>query len=120
MADTLRTIENVPVLICSQEGTKISSENDAIELIGEALGTGVEWVVVPVERLTGDFFELKTRVAGGIVQKFVNYRRRLVILGDVSPYTSTSRSFNDFVFESNRGKHIWFLPNLEEFAARIK
>src|SRR5690242_17976704 len=103
MAGPIKTIENVPVLICGSDGAKINSENDATELIGEAFGAGVEWVVVPVERLTVDFFELKTRVAGGIVQKFVNYRLHLVILGDVLPYTSTSQSFHDFVFESNRG-----------------
>ena len=120
MPDTITTIENVPVLVCGTDGPKIKSESDTVDIIGEAFSNGVEWVVVPVERFEDDFFELKTRKAGFIIQKFVTYRRRLVILGDVSQYTAASRSFHDFVYEANRGQQIWFSPNLEELAQRLK
>ena len=120
MPDTITTIENITVLVCDPEGPKIKSENDATNLIGEMFESGARWVVVPVERLTEDFFELKTRVAGDIIHKFVLYQRRLVVLGDITPYTSTSRSFRDFVYEANRGSQFWFLPDMEEFAKRLK
>jgi hypothetical protein len=120
MADTIITIGNVTVMVCDPDGPNITSESDAADLVGEMLGSGATWIVIPVERLSGDFFELKTGLAGQVVQKFVTYRRNLAVLGDVTPYTSTSRSFRDFVYESNRGKQIWFLPDIEEFATRIK
>jgi hypothetical protein len=120
MPDTITTIENITVLVCDPDGPKIKSESDATDLLGEMLGSGAMWIVIPVERLTEDFFELKTGVAGHVVQKFVTYRRNLAVLGDVSQYTSASKSFHDFVYETNRGKQIWFLPDMEEFARRLK
>lgn len=120
MSDTITPIENTPVLVCDPEGPKIKSESDTVKLIGEMFSEGVDWIAIPVERLTANFFELKTGVAGHVVQKFVTYKLKLVIIGDISAYTSSSRSFHDFVYETNKGQQIWFLPDIEEFARRLK
>ena len=56
--------------------------------------------------ITHDFFDLQTKLAGEILQKFSNYRIRLVIVGDWSKYTS--RSLEAFIYESNRGKTVNF------------
>lgn len=69
MPDTLTTIHNVPVLVCAPDGEKLKSERDAADLIGEAFSSGAKLVLVPVERLTEDFFQLKTTLAGQIIQK---------------------------------------------------
>lgn len=120
MPDTLTTIHGAQVLVCAPGGKKLKSERDALDLIGEALQQGTELVLVPVERLDDDFFQLKTGLAGQIIQKFVLYRRRLVILGDVSGPVAQSRAFRDFVYEANRGTHVWFLTNLQELNERLK
>ena len=57
--------------------------SDALDLIGAAF-LGAEVVAVPASRLDDDFFSLGTRFAGEIMQKFVNYRLRLVVVGDIS------------------------------------
>ena len=119
MSDTLTIIHDVSVLVCESDGEKLKSERDALDLIGEAMQQGAELVVVPVERLEGDFFQLKTRLAGQIVQKFVMYRRRLVILGDITGYEAQSHAFKDFVYEANRGNHMWFLTTLQELDERL-
>ena len=49
---------------------------------------------------------LDLKLAGEILQKFSNYRIRLVIVGDWSKYTS--RSLKAFICESNRGKTVNF------------
>lgn len=77
-------------------------------------------ILVPMERLDGAFFHLQTRLAGQIVQKFVTYQRRLVILGDFSGYTVSSRAFRDFMTEANRGTQLWFLTNLQELGKRLQ
>jgi len=120
MPDTLITIQNMQALVCAPDGEKLKSERDAADLIGEALSSGAELIVVPVERLEDDFFELKTRLAGEIIQKFVTYRQRLVILGDISHYIAQSRAFKDFVYETNYGNQVWFLANLQELNARLE
>jgi Domain of unknown function (DUF4180) len=120
MPDTHTTIQDVQVLICAPDGNKLASERDALDLIGEAMQQGAKVVLVPVERLEEDFFHLKTHLAGQIIQKFVTYRLRLVILGDISRYVAQSHAFRDFVYETNQGNHVWFITNLQELNERLK
>lgn len=120
MSDTFTTIHDVPILVCAPDGERLKSEQDAVDLIGEALSSGAEMIVVPVERLEADFFQLKTGLAGRFIQKFVTYRRRLVILGDVSQYVAQSRALRDFVYETNRGNEVWFMMNMQELNERLK
>ncbi|MFE0098238.1 DUF4180 domain-containing protein, partial [Streptomyces sp. NPDC059015] len=84
---TLERIHDVPVLLCAAEGKPIAGEADALDLIGDAMYQGARWVAVPAERFDESFFVLRTRVAGDIVQKFVNYRLGLAIVGDISVRT---------------------------------
>ena len=66
---------------------------------------------MPVTRLDGRFFSLRTGVAGAIVQKLVQYRRRLAVVGDISGYVAGSNALRDLVYESNRGRQAWFVAD---------
>ncbi|WP_030725766.1 DUF4180 domain-containing protein [Streptomyces sp. NRRL S-237] len=116
---TLQTINDVPVLICGAEGEVIAGEREALDCIGDASYQGAEWVVIPVERLDEAFFRLSTRVAGEIIQKFVQYRMGVVVLGDISRHTADSAALRDFVRECNRGRQTWFLADAEELRGRL-
>jgi hypothetical protein len=107
-------LRGIRTLQCTPDGKKLCSDRDAVELIGEALRLGARLVVIPVERFEDDFFRLRTRIAGEIVQKFVEYRRHLAILGDVSRYCAESSAFAAFLHEANRGGDIWFVHDLAE------
>lgn len=74
-------------------------------------------IVINKEAFSDDFFDLKTGVAGEILQKCVMYRIKLAIYGDFSVYTS--KALQDFIRESNRGKDIFFLPSKEEAVERL-
>jgi hypothetical protein len=119
MSATVEERSGVRVLVCSAEG-KLRTERDAADLVGEALSNRAEWLLIPVECLDDDFFRLKTRIAGGIIQKFVNYRRRVAIVGDISRFVEESDALRDFVYESNRGDQVWFLATAAEFDERLK
>lgn len=67
--------------------------------------------------LSRDFFDLKTGVAGEILQKFSNYRMKLAIVGDYSGFTS--KSLKDFIRESNRQKTILFVNSFDEAMALL-
>ena len=71
---------------CAPDGPKLSTDRDAAALIGDALGRRASTVVLPVTRLDNAFFQLRTRIAGQIVQKFANYRLRLAIVGDIAKH----------------------------------
>ncbi|AGL14399.1 DUF4180 domain-containing protein [Actinoplanes sp. N902-109] len=118
MTDTIETRAGVPVLVCAPDGPRIASPQDALDLIGAAFA-GAEVVAVPVSRLDPGFFTLSTGLAGEIMQKFVNYRLRLAVVGDLSAYETASRALRDLVRESNRGNQIWFLPSPADLDARL-
>ncbi|MBT2365890.1 DUF4180 domain-containing protein [Streptomyces sp. ISL-10] len=116
---TLEKIHDVPVLMCASEGETIRSELDVLDLVGNAAYQGVQWVAIPAERFDEAFFRLRTRVAGDIIQKFVNYRVGLAVLGDISRHTAASSALQDFVRECNRGRQTWFLAGIEELRERL-
>ena len=118
MADQLIERGGVPVLLCDPDGPPIATGQDTLDVIGAAYA-GAEVVVLPVRRLDPRFFELRTGVAGEIMQKFMNYRLRLAIQGDISTYAQSSAAFRDLVTESNRGGHIWFVRDLDELDSHL-
>lgn len=68
-----------------------------------------EVVAVPVERVAGGFFSLRSGVAGDVVRTFVDHRIRPVIVG-TSPRPAESDALGDFVREADRGGQVWFVP----------
>ncbi|MFF2079267.1 DUF4180 domain-containing protein [Kitasatospora sp. NPDC058162] len=118
MADDVQELSGVKVLVCDAAGPAIATVQDALDLIG-ATYLGAEAVAVPADRLDDSFFVLSTGFAGEVMQKFVNYHLRLVILGDISRHLEASSALRSLVHESNRGRHIWFLPDTGALAARL-
>ncbi len=79
-----------------------------------------EMVLLPVDRLSPSFFELRTGLAGAIAQKFVTYGMRLAIIGAISSVALESPALRAFVSESNRGERIWFLDQTEDLGKRLQ
>jgi hypothetical protein len=119
MTDEVRRIAGVAVLACGPNGPSLDGERTATNLIGEALGADVEVVAVPVARLAPDFLRLSNRKAGEVIQKFVNYGLKIVFVGDVSAAVAASHALRDFVRESNRDRHVWFVADLAELEAKL-
>jgi hypothetical protein len=115
----IRNFGGQAVYVCPAEGPGIARESDALDLIGETYGQDVAWVAIPVGRLSEAFFQLRSGLAGAILQKLTNYRLRVAIVGDIARHLEASQAFADFVTESNRGSHIWFVRDEAELAARL-
>jgi hypothetical protein len=118
MADLITERSGVPVLVCAADGPTVATPQDALDLIGAAFA-GAEVVAVPVSRLDEQFFRLRSGLAGEVMQKFVNYRIRLAIVGDISAQVAASTALRDLVYESNLGKQIWFVPDLDALDAKL-
>ena len=101
------------------EGPPLATSRDASDLIGDVFSAEAELVVIPTQRLSGDFLRLSSGLAGEVLQKFVNYRLKVAILGDISAATAASAPLRDFVTESNRGASVWFAPDLPSLEALI-
>lgn len=115
----VQTLNGASVGVCAADGPKLDGERAATDLIGDAFGTGVRVIAIPVERLGEGFLVLTTRIAGEVIQKFVNYGVQLAFVGDISDAVAASDALRDFVRESNRGRHVWFVADLDELATKL-
>jgi len=79
--------------------------------------TGCDRIILKKSAICEDFFHLSTKLAGEILQKFINYNKKMAIVGDFSIYTS--QSLKDFIYESNKGKDIFFLPDEKQAIERL-
>lgn len=73
---------------------------------------GCDAMMIYKEAIVEEFFDLSTRLAGEITQKYVNYGMKLAIIGDYSCYSS--KSLQDYIYECNKGNDIFFVKNEEE------
>lgn len=99
------------ILHVPHQGPTIVTSDDTSDLIGSAWADQAELIAIPVSRLDRAFFDLRSGVAGEMTQKFVNYRMRVAIVGDISAQVAKSEALRDFVWESNRGYQVWFVPD---------
>ena len=90
----------------------IEKTEDGLDLLGNLYYQGFDKIIINEENITPDFFDLKTGIAGEILQKFSTYRVQLAIVGDFSKYKS--KSLNNFIYESNKGRHINFVTSQTE------
>jgi hypothetical protein len=119
MTDQIEDIAGQRVLVCGTDGPLLQKEADGLSLLGDAMGQEATWVLLPVSRLHPDFFKLASGLAGGVTQKFVNYRVRLAVIGDIAAQLDKSAPLRDFVRETNKGPHLWFVENRAEFERKL-
>lgn len=91
----------------------ITDAQTALDLLMTAkYDIGTKNIVIDKKLIAEDFFILSTGLAGEILQKFINYGGRIAIYGDYSRYTS--KPLKDFIYESNKGKDVFFVSTEEE------
>lgn len=101
----------------SGTGQLIRSVDDAVDLLGNADYNGAKRIIVHQSQLHPDFFELRTRLAGEILQKFSNYRMQLAVVGAFGAVSS--KSLRDFIYESNKQGRIFFLASVDEAIEKL-
>lgn len=98
-----------PVAVIRSDTPVITDTRSALDLLMQARHeTGCDRIAIHKAAITEDFFVLRTGIAGEILQKCINYHFKFAVFGDFSGYTSNA--LKDFIYESNRGKDIFFLP----------
>ncbi len=89
--------------------TDVQSAVDLLVTVNYEVGT--KNIIIDKKLINEDFFILSTGFAGEVLQKFINYGGRIAIYGDYSHYTS--KPLKDFIYESNKGKDIFFASSRE-------
>ena len=109
---------SVPIARVTSNSILIFDVDSALDLMASVhYQSGARRLILDSSVFDGRFFDLKTRLAGDILQKFVNYQTKLAIIGDFSVYTS--KSLRDFIRESNSGSDIFFVGDEMEAIARL-
>jgi len=90
----------------------LRTTEDGLDLLGNLYYQGFDKIIIHERNITPGFFDLKTKIAGDILQKFTQYQMPLTIVGDFSKFKS--KSLNDFISESNKGKQINFVGSQQE------
>ncbi len=112
----IEIIENNIATLSSNE-VVIHSLQDAVDLLGNANYLGAVSIILKEDNLTPLFFDLKTKIAGDILQKYSNYQMKLAIIGEFGKYNSSS--LNSFIIESNRGNSLFFVSNYDTAMAKL-
>jgi len=116
--ELFRTAENDSIVRVISDGLVISDAGSVLDLIATVrYETGCDRLIIEKTAVTEDFFVLSSGVAGEMLQKCVNYRMKLAIVGDFSRYTS--KPLKDFIYESNRGKDFFFVGTVDEAVERL-
>jgi hypothetical protein len=95
----------------------ITQTQDILDLIGDLVSQDCSRIIIHHRNLHEDFFNLKTGLAGDILQKFSNYKVKLAIIGDYCRYES--KSLHDFIRECNRGTMICFVGTIDSALERL-
>ncbi len=99
---------------------KLANVDEAMDLILSAVFEhDCNKVILKSENLDESFFDLKTKFAGELLQKVVNYNCVIAIVGEFEKYGS--KALNDFIFECNNvASQVFFLSSTDEAVNKLK
>lgn len=85
---------------------EIADMQSALDLLADAHHQGAQHLLLQEHHFAPAFYDLRSGLAGEILQKFVNYNMRLTVTGDFAKYPS--KSLQAFFIECNRGRDFAF------------
>ena len=109
---------NIEIAIVNSDEILITDVQSALDFFATVdYETGCSRMIINKSSICEEFFDLSTKIAGEILQKFINYQKKIAIIGDFSKYTS--KSLKDFIYECNKGKDIFFVPNEKQAIEKL-
>ena len=97
------------IIVASESGISIQSLDDISDAIGKCFGAS--GLILTEADVSQEFFDLKTRLAGELFQKFVNYQIRLaIVLPNPSSY---GERFAELAYEHTAHPIIRFFGSTE-------
>ncbi|CDQ41157.1 MULTISPECIES: DUF4180 domain-containing protein [Virgibacillus] len=101
------------IVIANADSILLTDEQRALDVIMTISSeTGGSRIALNKEAISEDFFKLRTRLAGAILQKVATYHIKFAIIGDFSSHTS--KSLKDFIYECNKGNNVFFVSSEQE------
>ncbi len=98
--------ELAEILTCN---SRITSPQDLLDIMARVNSS---MLIFKKDMLPESFFDLRSGLAGDIMQKIANYRLKMAVVGDFSDYTSSS--LHDFIRECNRSNNVVFVDDIDK------
>ena len=117
MEISIRKVEDTAIAEITDREFIVRSSQDALDVMGNADYQGARKIILHQRSIDQAFFDLRSGIAGDVLQKFVNYQMQLAIVGDFSSYMTPS--FRAFMVECNRGSHIFFVNDVPEATGKL-
>lgn len=89
----------------------IANEDDALTFLGHCVLHDTDLILLYSSNLSPAFFDLKTKLAGYILQKYTNYQLKLAL---IMPDDQVKGKFRQMVREANRGNSFHVYSNIED------
>ena len=97
--------------------TFLNEVEDILDVMANLYSEHITNMIIYEHNLPEKFFDLKTRFAGEVLQKFSSYHMHLAIIGDFEKFNSDS--LHAFIRESNRGNQIFFVTDRVSAIGRL-
>ncbi|UNP78738.1 DUF4180 domain-containing protein [Bacillus nitratireducens] len=111
-------IDGINIAVVRNDTVLISDVQSALDFMATVqYEADSKWIVINKSLISESIFDLKTRLAGDILQKFINYSVKIAIVGDFSMYAS--KSLKDFIYECNKGKDIFFIATEQQAIEKL-
>ncbi|WP_290772238.1 DUF4180 domain-containing protein [Anaerofustis sp.] len=105
--------DNISVSVINSDEVLINDVDSEMDFIMEIKGlTGTNRIVLNKSAVNPVIFDLKNKILGELLQKFVNYNIKIAIVGDFS--SCGSKAFKDFIYETNKGNNFFIVSDNEE------
>lgn len=108
----IRELENKKYIELISSSNPLSTENDTLDLISLCWEHDSQLVMIHYAALSEDFFQLKTKAAGNIMQKFINYGIKVTAI--IPQETFQKGRFKEMAMETNKGNHFRIYGSKEE------
>ncbi|GIQ70501.1 DUF4180 domain-containing protein [Xylanibacillus composti] len=90
----------------------LRTEHDALDLVALCWEHEINAILIHYAALSEDFFNLKTKLAGDIIQKFINYGIKAAAI--IPQETIQQGRFKEMAMETNKGNHFRLYESKEE------
>ncbi|MBQ9066606.1 MAG: DUF4180 domain-containing protein [Clostridia bacterium] len=108
-------VDGKDIAIINSDSVILKDTQSALDLMmAIKQKAGTDRFCINSEAVCDDFFRLKTKLAGEVLQKYENYGVKFAIFGDISKFTKKSIPLQDFIRESNKNCNTFFCADQEE------
>lgn len=92
---------NKKYIECISVERQLSSEQDVLDYISICMENELYTLMIDANVFSEDFFNLKTGLAGMVLQKFINYQIKVAII--IENEEKLNERFKEMILEANKG-----------------